>query len=221
MELLSVLSKFFNTAWHDLQLLFSYQTFLRTFLLRHCPKSSQACEWDFSLLDSFATDSPLRNNPLLSILRCQVVNTVEIWGIWSWFWCRRRISPLVTHTSCAFVQDYGVRYVFFPKKKYCFLEIREFCFLGFFIQNLCHILPHFLQVHLTYFWLLYNNFYITVVHNHNHLLSSSSKYLRILAQDKCFFSHLIEFLLFVLSPQHCLTFLILSTWLLVSISALD
>lgn len=117
MELLRVLSKFFNTAWHDTQRLFSSQSFSRTFLSRHCLKFSQACEWDLSLLDSSATRSPLRNSHLLSIFRCQVVNLVETSGVWSHFWCRRRINSLVTHTSRAFVQVYGVCLCSLSKEK--------------------------------------------------------------------------------------------------------
>lgn len=79
----------------------------------------------------------------------------------------------------------GCVYVFFPKKSVSWKS--ESLLAGCFIQNLCHILPHFLQIHLTYFWLLYNSFYIILMHRHNHLLSSSWKYLMILAQDKFFF----------------------------------
>lgn len=75
MELLSVLSKFFNTTWHDSQLLFSYQSFSKTFLSRHCPKFSQACEWDFSWPDSSATHFPL---PItIKHFRCQAVHIIE------------------------------------------------------------------------------------------------------------------------------------------------
>lgn len=117
MELLSVPSKFFNTAWHDSQLLFSYQSFSRTLLSRHSPKFSQACEWDFSSLDSSAPHSALKNNCLLSILRCRIDKIVEASGILSWFWCRRIINPLVPCSSRAFVQDYGVCLCFLSKEK--------------------------------------------------------------------------------------------------------
>lgn len=117
MELLSVPSKFFNSAWHDSQLLFSYQSFSRTFLSRHSPKFFQGCEWDFSTLDSSAPHSALKNNRLLSIPRWRTDNIVEALSILSWFWCRRIINPLVTSTSRAFVQDYGVCLCFLSKEK--------------------------------------------------------------------------------------------------------
>lgn len=135
MELLSMDSKFFNTTWHDSQLLFSYQSFSRTFLMRHCPKISQACERDFSLLDSSATHSPFRNNRLLSILRYRAVHIAEILGLWSWFWCRGRINPLVAHISYAVVQDYGVCVCFLSNEE-CFLEIGEFACWVFYSKSL-------------------------------------------------------------------------------------
>lgn len=128
MELLSVLSKFFNTTWHDSQLLFSYQSFSKTFLPRRCPKFSQACEWDFSRPDSSATHFPL----LTAIKHPQVPSSSYNWefGYFILGLCRGRINPLVTHTSHAFVQKAGGVHVFFPKEKKCFLEVWEVCFLG-------------------------------------------------------------------------------------------
>lgn len=127
MELLSVLSKFFNTTWHDSQLLFSYQSFSKTFLSRRCPKFSQTCEWDFSWPDSSATHFALP----ITIKHSQVPISSYNWefGYFILGLRRGRINPLVTHTSHAFVHKVGGVYVFFPKKKRS-LEIWEVCFLG-------------------------------------------------------------------------------------------
>lgn len=127
MELLSVLSKFFNTTWHDSQLLFSSQSFSKTFLSRRCPKFSQAWERDFSWPDSSAAHFPLP----ITIKRSQVPSSSCNWefGYFILALCRGRINPLVSHTSHAFVQKVGGVYVFFSKKE-CSLEIWEVCFLG-------------------------------------------------------------------------------------------
>lgn len=73
-----------------------------------------------------------------------------------------------------FVQEYGVCFCILSKKKQCFLEIQETCFLGVLFKTL--IIFFLICYKLT--WLLYSIF----SSGHNHLVSSSWIDLMILAR---------------------------------------